>query len=101
MRALREAYVATVPLGGAAVAAGSRSSGGQAGRVVVLSLLFCKSAFFSALSVIPVVRAATTARATAAAGTAVAAATVAAVSLSAAGRTGCDARRGEWWTMAG
>jgi len=91
--------VAILPPGGVAVAAGSRSSGAQAGKVVVLSLLFCRTAFFSALSGISVVREATTAGATAAAAAAVAAAIVAAASLSAAERTGCDVRRGEWRTM--
>ena len=101
MRASRGADVATLPPGGAAVAAGRRSSGGWAGGVVVLSLPFCRTAFFPALSGIPVEAAATTTWVTAAAAAAVAAATAAAVSLSAEGRTGCVVRRGERRTMVG
>jgi len=101
MRALRGADVATVPPGGAAMAAGSRLSGGQAGRVVVLSLLLGWTSFFPALSSIAVVTVATTAWATAAAAAAVAAVTGAAVLLSASGRTGCEVPRGEKRTMVG
>jgi len=90
-----------VPPGGAAVAAGSRSWGGQAGGVVVLRQLFCGTAFFSGLSGTPVVLASRTAWAAAAAATAVVGATVAVVTLSATRRTGCNVRRGERRALVG
>jgi len=83
------------------VAAGSRSSGGQAGGVMVLRQLFCGTEFFTALWGTPVVLAARTSWAAAAAATAVVGATVAVVTLSAARRTGCDVRRGERRAMVG
>jgi len=65
-----------VPPGGAAVAARSRSVGGQAGGGMVLRQLFCGTAFFTALSGPLVVLVARTAWAAAAAATAVVGATV-------------------------
>jgi len=78
-----------------------RGSNEAVSRMDTSQKLSCRTAFFPALSTIPVITAATTAWATSAAAAAVAAATVAAVSLSAAGRTGCVVRRGEMRTMVG
>jgi len=68
---------------------------------MVLRLLFCGTAVYTALLGTLVVLAARTAWAAAAAATAFVGAIVAVVTLSAARRTGCHVRRGERRAMVG